>query len=142
MKKTNYFILIILTIIFSSCATQKDVRNKLLFAKDYKKVYFRNCLRHGYNNSKSVKKILEEDFSIYSDYAQGTRNYRIIDSLAAIAGKKIKKDSIEFFNIWQVKGKMVLAKCLNDYTSKWLDSMAKTAHNLKVKKYKHYSKYK
>ncbi len=55
---------------------------------------------------------------------------------------KWRKQDIEFFNVWKVRGKMVLAKYLNDYTSKWLDSMAKTAHNLKVKKYKHYSKYK
>ncbi len=143
MKKINYyFVAIILTILFSSCKTQKNLRERLIIVEDYKKVYFKNCLGYGFNNSKKVNEILDEDFSLNSDFIQGKRNYLILDSLAKVTNKEIKKDSIQFYNDWKVRGKRVLTKCLNGYTSKWLDSMAKTTYNLKVKKYKHYSKYK
>lgn len=141
MEKNNYFTAIILLIIITSCSTQKNLRERLFLVSDYKKVYFKNCLGHGFNNSKAIIEILQQDNSISSEYLQGRKNYRIIDSLAKLTAIEIKIDSIKN-NYPDSRGKRVFSKCLKGYNSKFLDSIAKTTYQLKIKKYKHYSKYK
>lgn len=141
MKKRNYFTAIILLIIITSCATQKNIKERLVLTEDYKRVYFTKCLYYGFNNSKAIIEVLQQDNSVNSEYAQGKKNYKIIDSLAKITNEKIKKDSTVMFQT-DDRGKPVLYGCLNGYTSKWLDSIAKTTYGLKIKKYKHYSEYK
>ncbi|MEE9406880.1 MAG: hypothetical protein V3V28_02275 [Polaribacter sp.] len=141
MKKRTYFIAIVLVSIFASCKTQKNLRERLFLVEDYKKVYFGSCLGYGFNRSKAIIEILQQDNSISSEYLQGRRNYRIIDSLAKLTAKEIKLDSIAV-NYDETRGKRVFSKCLKGYNSKFLDSMAKTTYKLKVKKYKHFSEYK
>ena len=141
MKKINYFIAIILGVTLTSCSTQKKLRERLFLVSDYKKVYFGSCLGYGFNRSKAIIEILQQDNSVSSEFLQGRRNYRIIDSLAKLTAKEIKLDSIAI-NYDDNRGKRVFSKCLKGYNSKFLDSIAKTTYQLKVKKYKHYTEYK
>ena len=131
MIKRFCFLSAILFLI-TSCAVKKDKTNRYnrSLREDYKKVYFTDCLKHGFNKSGKIKDILKEDFSTNSDFVHGLRNYNIIGSLARATNKEIKKDSIEFYNNWKVRGKRVFTECLNGYTSKWLDSMAINTYRL------------
>lgn len=138
IKKTNYFIVFVM--VFYSCGIQRNLKERLFLVEDYKKNYFISCLGYGFNHSKAIIGIIQEDNSVSSEFLQGKRNYRIIDSLARITKKEIKRDSIEI-NYDDSRGKRVFSKCLKGYNSKLLDSLAKTTYKLKVKKYKHYSKY-
>lgn len=140
MKKQIYLKLIIF-LLLASCATQKNMKERLFLVEDYKKVYFIDCLKNGFNNSKAINEIINQDNSISSEFVHGIKNYRIIDSLAKLTRKEIKQDSIDI-NYPDSRGKRVFGKCLKVYNSKFLDSMAKTTYKLKIKKYKHYSEYK
>ena len=141
MKKINYFISIVILISLNSCKTQKNLKERLYLVDDYKKVYFMKCLSHGFNRSKAILEVIRQDNSVSSEYLQGRRNYRIIDSLAKLTRKEIRQDSIDI-NYPDSRGKRVFDKCLKGYNSKFLDSIAKTTYDLKIKKYKHFSKYK
>jgi hypothetical protein len=123
-------ILLFCTLIIVSCCktaqlSYKNEDNNYLI-KEFKQVYFSSCLKHGFNNSNEIRKILLEDKSGTSDFSLGLKNYNIIDSLAKISSKKIIKDSIESLTkrAEGSRGKRVLKQCLEDYTSKWLDSIA------------------
>ena len=130
MKKQIYYKLVIFLLCIS-CATKKNVQYRLILVEDYKKVYFKNCLGYGFNNSKIIREILSEDFSTNSDFIHGIKNYQIIDSLAKITNKEIKKDSINFYKEWNIRGKRVFSKCLKGYSSVFLDSMARSTYKLK-----------
>lgn len=90
----------------TSCKVKKNITDtyKVSLIEDYKKVYFHNCLKYGFNNSKRINNILNEDFSLNSDFVHGIRNYEILDSLSKVIVKEIKTDSVEFYNVWQVRG--------------------------------------
>ena len=91
MKKINYyFVAIILTILFSSCKTQKNLRERLTIVEDYKRVYFRKCMYYGFNKTQEISKVLSLDNSVNAEYIQGKKNYQIIDSLAKITNQEIK----------------------------------------------------
>jgi len=127
MKKL--FLLFSLIIVF--CCKQLKQRyesqSDKYFIENFKQVYFSLCLRYSFNNSDEINKILKEDMSSSSDFLLGIENYKFIDSLSKITAKQIKKDSIESIikRAEGSRGKRVFKRCLDDYTSKWLDSLAK-----------------
>lgn len=121
-------------IIITSCAAQKNDsvhKYETFLISDFKSVYLKRCLKYGYNNSNEVNMILAQDKSNSMDFALGIENYKLIDSLSIITAKKIKKDSTA--HPWKKTpdsaGKRVFKFCLDDYTSKWLDSLAKSRFN-------------
>lgn len=127
MKKIVTFIILIQ---LQQSFSQKIETPKQIYIDEFKMVYFCDCIKHGFNNSKEIKNILKADNSTYSELILGNR-YLLIDSLAIQAAEKIKTDSILFSKnrAEGAKGKKVFAECLSNYQSKWL-------HNLAKKEYK------
>ena len=129
MKKQIYSKLMIV-LLLTSCGLQKNLKERLFLAEDYKKVYFKKCLKHGFNESKAIIEILKQDNSTNSEFLHGIKGYRIIDSLAKLTAVEIKKDSIAI-NYPDSRGKRVFSKCLKGYNSIFLDSMARSTYKLK-----------
>ena len=128
MKKQFYSLMIL--VILVSCASNKNTKYRKVLVSDYKKVYFRKCLYHGFNKSQAVTEILTMDNSIHSEYIHMQKDYKIIDSLARITAQEIKKDSMEMYQT-DDRGKPVLYGCLKGYTGKWLDSIARNTYKVK-----------
>jgi len=118
-------------VVISSCMAQKNnkvMAQETFWVNEFKEVYFKRCLKHGFNNRSEINQILSQDKSNSGDFPLGIENYRFIDSMAKVTSKKIKQDSINhpWKKIPDSTGKRVFKYCLDDYTSKWLDSLAKT----------------
>ena len=118
-------------LLFYSCGNKEKFHiseKDEYFMNNFKQVYFCSCLKYGFNQSSEIKQILAEDKSSSSDFLLGLKNYKLIDSLALITRKEIKKDSIisNKKRAEGAKGKRVFKYCLDKYNSKWLDSLAYT----------------
>ncbi|WP_146228826.1 hypothetical protein [Mesonia sp. K7] len=125
--KRNFLLFIIILFMYNCKTTTRTTKAEYNFLRDhFKFTYFQDCLKHGFNKSDEIMKILVEDKSYRSDFILGMQNYKYIDSLAKLTAKAIKKDSIKSLTTAHesAQGKKVFKKCLCDYNSKWLDSIA------------------
>lgn len=86
------FFLVFIIIICFSCKSSKEITRE---EKIFKYYYFKSCLKHGFNKSDEIMKILSQDKSYNSDFTLGLKNYKLLDSLAKKAVIKIKQDSIK-----------------------------------------------
>jgi len=98
----------------------------------FKYLVFRKCLENGYNDSEDVNAILNEELLLV-DFPYGIETFKLIDSLSHKVKSKIESDSIFLKEKWLTKnsdfenlrGKRVIAHCLDYYISPELDSIAK-----------------
>ena len=98
------------------------------YKDEFKKVYFIDCIRRGYNDSPDIRKILNQDRSRMGDFPLWFNGYRLTDSLALLTQKEIQADSIERDTVPRFPddrgNKRVFLFCLMKYESEWLDSIA------------------
>ena len=121
----NIFYLLIATL-FIGCSSL-STKNKQLYIDEFKFRYFQLSLKKGFNNSTEIKKLLEIDKSGFSEPLLSDESYKIIDSLSNIASYNVRQDSINSIGKKAdgSEGKLVLTKCLEDFNSKWLNSISK-----------------
>lgn len=110
---------------------------KSIYIDQFKLTYFRQLLIKGYNNSKAIQEIINEDHSGFTEPILTIDDYKIIDSLTSVDNQKIKTDSIN--RIGRVAegaaGNHTLGFIMDKLESKWLDSIAnKRYKNSGVKK--------
>ena len=126
--------LICFSFLFSCSTIRNSAKEEDIYIKEFKFAYFAGCLKHGFDNSNEIRKLLEIDKSGYGELILGEK-YFFIDSLARITAKKIKLDSLN--SIGKVaegtEGKQVFSECLCNYNSKWLDSIAKSENTKRLK---------
>ena len=139
MRRLLYFFVIAIMI---SCTNQKEIAaNKEIYVKEFKLMYFQQCLRHGYDNSIAIKEILNTDKSNYGEPIL-VGLHPLIDSLARTKREKTILQS----NIEEKKGKHyggtlsehIIANCLCEYNSKWLDAIVKSEYKKQQKADKAY----
>ena len=107
--------------------------------KEFKIVFFCNCISKSLSNS-TVNYLISTDGSYAHDFALGLNNYKILDSLATAVAFQIERDSVEWINkigknstpeefeilrMEGLVGKKTFKFCLDYYTSKELDDIAK-----------------
>jgi hypothetical protein len=135
---------LILCLLLLSCKATYQVGRKnemkTTYLRVFKMTYFRNILKEGFNNSEAFKSIFENQFSGYGEPLLYLEDLKLIKTLAKEANLKLTKDSIE--RIGRVgegaEGKHVVAYALEEYNSKWLDSLAKARYKFFKKIYRHY----
>ncbi|NUY81802.1 hypothetical protein HUK80_12920 [Flavobacterium sp. MAH-1] len=123
--------LLLLSLILSACASQRERKSdKTIFLQEFKLKYFEKCIKHGFNDSPEIQKILEQDKSGYSEPVLGEL-YDVIDSLAK---KRItnSKNARAALKTQKAEGSSrqdkIIEVCLCDYEGKWLDSIAKNEY--------------
>ncbi len=138
MKAIFLYVLLFLTLAACGTTTHKKVESEWSDQKvqEFKIVFFKSCV----NKSLEEDALFSHDISYSHDYALGTKNYMLIDSLANIVNTVIIKDSIERQSkicpqcneseIQRMRnegliGKRTLKYCLEYYSSFELDSIAK-----------------
>lgn len=138
MKK---IILILISIVFFSCSTYQ--RDKFSYRKEDKNVWintfksevFYQCLKEGYQNDTIFKLMTKKDlFNTYEGF-----EFDVIDSAKILGSTIIKKMPAPYINLDEADLKnrnFISMTCLNYYASKELDSIAKKAYKVHLKKIK------
>lgn len=98
------------------------------YYQENKNIFYRNCLKYGFNNDSCINQILDQDCGYMQDLFLNLSHYDEIKKLAMETSLMIKKDSIN--EMKRAEGaagrKIVINTCLNHflYDGK-LDSLAK-----------------
>jgi hypothetical protein len=127
VRKTILFLLIILTSCSSKLGTTKfDKQMEEVYLDEFKITYFKSLLRKGFNNAKGYDDAVKIDRSHFAEPLLTQDDYILIDSLTTVGNKIMTKDSIESFGrrAEGAEGKQVFYYVLDQYNSKWLDSIA------------------
>ena len=130
MNLNILFIFIFMSVAFSVNAQNEELDT--FYKSEFKGVFFRSCLKVGYNKSPEINNLLLQDPSFVSDFKLGVNNYRYIDQLALKLNEKMEQDSIKSHKRWSSESgeydfyiaKKVISTCLNYYQSEELDSIA------------------
>ena len=106
----------------------KHIKESYIY--DFKIKYFKKLLVAGFNNSESIKKIVDEDRSGYGESILSIEDYKIIDSVIKNDTKIIIQDSINKVGAVSegAQGKHIFTYALNKFDSKWLDSLSKARY--------------
>lgn len=138
MKKSWIFLVLVI-LSCSNTPLDKDNAPSIEQIREFKIVFFKNCLNLSSKN-KCVKDFISQDISTTSDFGLGLKNYKLIDSLVKIVAHNIYTDSIERTSqmckecdeatLIRMKhngmiGKQTFGFCLDYYTSPKLDSIAR-----------------
>jgi hypothetical protein len=127
VRKTTLFLLIILASCSNKLGTTKfDKQMNEVYLDEFKITYFKSLLRKGFNNSKDYDDAVKIDRSHFAEPILTQDDYTFIDSLTSVGNKIMTKDSIESFEkrAEGAEGKQVFYYVLDQYNSKWLDSIA------------------
>ena len=114
---------------FGCTVHRKDVKNN--YVTEFKYRYFQESLKKGFNNNVEIIKLFEIDHSGYTEPILSDESYNLINKLARKANEIMVQDSLRFIGRRAQGGigKRVFSKCLSDFNSKWLDSIAKDEYN-------------
>ena len=124
-------LLIFITLVCAQCQSIQKTHflrkeYKSIYIDQFKLTYFRQLLIKGYNNSKAIQEIIKFDHSGFTEPILTLDDYKLIDSLTTVVGKKMQIDSTN--SIGRVaegaEGKHPLGFILYNLTSKCLDSIA------------------
>lgn len=123
---------IALLILLTGCNSTKNVDQKR-YVEEFKYRYFQQCVKKGFNNSKEITTLFEIDKSGYSEPILTDHSYDLINNLSDIAYEKMKADSLNSIGrrAEGSAGKRVFYLTLNEFKSKWLDSIAKAEYRKK-----------
>ena len=89
--------------------------------------YFRLLLSKSYNNSNSVRDIISNDHSGFTEPILTEIDFKLIDSLTTIDNQRLITDSSEgHLRAEGAQGKRPLGFIMDILTSKWLDSLSKS----------------
>ena len=125
-------ILFTVVMITLSCDNTKKVdsqkiQNEEIYVDQFKLTYFRQLLRKSYNNSNSVRDIISNDHSGFTEPILTEIDFMLIDSLTTIDNQRLITDSSEgHLRAEGAQGKRPLGFIMDKLTSKWLDSLAKS----------------
>lgn len=99
---------------------------KEVYLNEFKTTYFKSLLRKGFNNTTGYNDAVKIDCSHFAEPILTQDDYIFIDSLTTVGNKIMMKDSIESFErrAEGAGGKQVFYYGLDQYNSKWLDSIA------------------
>ena len=99
---------------------------KKIYLSEFEMRYFKSLLLTAYNNSQSIKNILENDTSSFTEPILSLDDLKIIDSLVKADNKILIMDSINSYvqKAEGAQGKAVFYFALKKYNSNWLDSLA------------------
>lgn len=128
-------IYIFLVLALTSCSGFKN-NNKIIepkyraayYYQEYKNIFYRNCLKYGFNNDSCINQILAQDCGYMQDMFLSLNHYDEIKKLAIETSIMIKEDSIHGMD--RAEGaagrKVVFNTCLNHFLyDVKLDSLAK-----------------
>jgi hypothetical protein len=137
---TKYILKILICIFIFSCKPSHEIvfrkQMKESFIYDFKITYFQKLLLVGYNNSKEISTIVRNDQSGFGEIILSVDDFRILDSIVNAHNKIMIVDSINGkMRAEGTQGKRVLGFALNNYNSKWLDSLAKSRCKIFIKDY-------
>ena len=124
-------LLIFISLLFSDCKSSQrtiSLRNqyKTTYINQFKLTYFRQFLKKAYNNSASIKEIINNDHSGFTEIILLEDDYILIDSLTTADNLKMVYDSSQGQQRAEgAQGKRPLGYILHIVESKWLDSIAK-----------------
>lgn len=135
---------LILCLLLLSCKATYQVGRKnemkTTYLRVFKMSYFYSVLREDFNNSEAFKSIFDNQFSGYGENILSVEDEKLLKNFAKEANLKLTRDSIE--RIGRVgegsEGKHVIAYALEEYNSKWLDSLAKARYKFFKKMYRHH----
>ena len=140
----NSMLLTIIILVCSQCQFTKRSRflrkeYKSIYINEFKLTYFEKMLIKGYNNSNTIKEILNFDHSGFTETVLTENDYKLIDSLTTLDNQAMVIDSS-----WGKKraegsqGKRPLGFILNKFNSKWLDSLANKRYKKSGLRKKHF----
>lgn len=102
-----------------------DDNYKIAYINEFKLFYFQSCLKHGFDNNEAINTLSRIDNSGFAEPILGM-TYKTIDSLAKLEYKKMYRAENEVAE--GGAGMHVYSTCLEAYTSKWLDSLARAEY--------------
>ena len=129
--KLKLLFIMFLLISCKSMKTKSDagISNKQTnyYYKEYKNIFYRNCLQYGFNNDACINSLLSQDCGYIQDFYLSLEHYNEIKELAINVSNIIKQDSISGMD--RAEGaagrKIVLNICLDHFMNdKKLDSLA------------------
>ena len=117
---------------YSSSTERKQL--KKAYISEFKMTYFKTLLLTAYNNSESIKNIIDKDASSFAEPILSLDDIQIINQNVGTDNKIMITDSVNSYNKAEgAQGKSVFSFAINKYNSKSLDRLAK-------KRYKGYRK--
>lgn len=126
------FAIVFVQIIITSCSSLKQ-EDERQYVEEFKYRYFQQCIKKGFNNSTEINTLFEIDKSGYSEPILSDHSYDLINNLSDISYAKMKADSLNSIGrrAEGSAGKRVFYPTLNEFKSKWLDSIAKAEYRKK-----------
>ena len=127
-----YSILLTIVAITISCenvnkAELQKIEKEEIYVNQFKLTYFRLLLSKSYNNSNSVRDIITNDHSGFTEPILTEIDFKLIDSLTTIDNQRLITDSSEgHLRAEGAQGKRPLGFIMDILTSKWLDSLSKS----------------
>ena len=127
-----YSILLTIVAITISCenvnkAELQKIEKEEIYVNQFKLTYFRLLLSKSYNNSNSVRDIISNDHSGFTEPILTEIDFKLIDSLTTIDNQRLITDSSEgHLRAEGAQGKRPLGFIMDILTSKWLDSLSKS----------------
>lgn len=127
-----YSILLTIVAITISCenvnkAELQKIEKEEIYVNQFKLTYFRLLLSKSYNNSNSVRDIISNDHSGFTEPILTDIDFKLIDSLTTIDNQRLITDSSEgHLRAEGAQGKRPLGFIMDILTSKWLDSLSKS----------------
>lgn len=127
-----YSILLTIVAITISCenvnkAELQKIEKEEIYVNQFKLTYFRLLLSKSYNNSNSVRDIISNDHSGFTEPILTEIDFKLIDSLTTIDNQRLITDSSEgHLRAEGAQGKRPLGFIMDVLTSKWLDSLSKS----------------
>jgi hypothetical protein len=138
LKINNLIIIFIisLSLLGTNCKSTQSNKSqkkvlKSIYVDQFRLTYIRKAFLISYNNSEAIKEIINNDRSGFTEIILTLEDYKFIDSLCFEFNEKLKIDSIEGkMRAEGSDGKRPLGFILNEYGSKWLDSIAKKRYKI------------
>lgn len=130
-KAAVYLVLFTISFLSTSCESTRRTASlraqyKEIYLDQFKLTYFRQLLAKSYNNSNSVREIIDADHSGFTEPILTEEDYKLIDSITTIDNQFLITDSTEGRRRAEgAQGKRPLGYIMNKLTGKWLDSLAK-----------------
>lgn len=144
MKQT-FFLILMLGLVSCNRYTSPGERRQMkkVYISEFKMRYFKILFLTAYNNSESIKNIMDNDASLFTEPILSRDDLEIINTLVKADNKVLVADSISSYTqrAEGAQGKAVFYFALKKYNSKWLDSLAHKRYTFYRKSEKGFKKY-
>ena len=126
----RYLVITILTFLFgckqNDIKTERHTSMKTLYTDEFKLVYFEELLKKGFNSDKGYLQATSIDRSHFTEPMLSPDDFKLIDSITFQDNQKMVLDSIQsvLTRAEGAVGKQVFKYTLDQFQSRWLDSIA------------------